>query len=88
MTELYREEGHQGVEIVVPLEVEMEGSGERNLLFLDCLDIDLLEQAIVGNNALVVNTVDEWLRNCHFSYAGHIKTIDIIPPVDFIILVE
>ena len=42
MTELHCEEGHQGVEVIVPLEVEVEGGGEGDLLLLHGLDVNLL----------------------------------------------
>ena len=67
MTELHCEEGHQGVEVIVPLEVEVEGGGEGDLLLLDSLNVNFFEQTVVGHDAFVINTVNKWFRNCDFS---------------------
>ena len=87
VAELHGEEAHQGVHVVVPFEGQMEGAGEGNLLLLDGLDVYLLDKAVVGDQALVVHAVHQGLGDGHLADAGHVETVDIVPPVDLVILV-
>ena len=87
MAELYCEVGHQGVEIVVPFEGQVEGAAEGDVLLLDCLDVNLLDQTVGGHQTLVVHAVHQGLRHGHLPDAGHVEAVDIVPPVDLVVLV-
>ena len=87
VTELHREEGYQGVKVVVPLELQVEGAGEGNLLLFDCLDVNLLDHTVVGHKTLVVHTVHQGLGHRHLPDAGHVEPVNIVPPVNLVVLV-
>ena len=42
--------GDQGLHVVVALDLQVEGGGERNVLLGACLDVDLLDQTRVGHH--------------------------------------
>ena len=87
MAELYCEVCHQGVEIVVPFEGQVEGAAEGDVLLLDCLDVNLLDQTVGGHQTLVVHAVHQGLRHGHLPDAGHVEAVDVVPPVDLVVLV-
>ena len=76
--ELHSEEGHQGVQVVIPLEEETELAGERDVFLLDSLDVNFLDQTVVGHNTFVVHAVHEGLRDGDLPDTGHVKSVDIV----------
>ena len=48
--ELYVEVGDQGLHVIVALDLQVEGGGEGDVLLCAGLDVDLLDQAGVGDH--------------------------------------
>merc|ERR1712086_355180 len=51
------------------------------------LDVDLLNEAGVGDHLIPVDTVHQWFCEGNFSDAGHVESVDIVPPGNHVILV-
>ena len=73
--------------VVISPDLQAEWSFERNLLFLDGLNIDFPDETIVGHHLVPVHNVYDWLGESNFPYGRHVKAIDVVPPVDLILLV-
>ena len=85
--ELYREESHQRVEVVVPLKKETEVAAEGDFFLLHSLNINFLDQAVVGHHTLVVDAVHQRFGDGDLPDAGHVESVHVIPPGDLVVLV-
>merc|ERR550539_64003 len=85
--ELDIEEGHQGLNVVISSNLKAEGGLERNLFLPDGLDVDLSNEAVVGNHLISVHRIHDGLGESDLPDGGHIEPVDVIPPVDLVLLV-
>ena len=46
-----------------------------------------LEETCAGNNLIPIDNIDQRLSDSNLTQGGHIKSIDVLPPVDLVILV-
>ena len=81
------EKGYESLHIVVATDLQVEGSLEGNLLFFQGLDVDLLHQAVVADHLVPVHHVDQRFSECDLPDGRHVEAIDIVPPVDLVVLV-
>lgn len=72
---------------IVSLQLEIERCGEFQIRLLHLVKINLLYQIGVGYDLPGINYIYKRFHNGNLSNTAHIKTIDIIPPVDFLVLV-
>ena len=73
--------------VVISSYLETEGRLERNLFFLDGLDVDLPDEAVVGHHLVPVHNVHNGLGEGDLPDGGHIEAVDVVPPVDLVVLV-
>ena len=73
--------------VVISSYLETEGRLERNLFFLDCLDVDLPDEAVVGHDLVSVHHVHDGLGKGNLPDGGHIESVHVVPPVDLVVLV-
>lgn len=81
-TELNVEVGDKRMDVVIPLDLEMEWSAEGKILDLHCTNINLLDQARARHNRLWVHGINQWFRQSNVTNTAHIEAIHIRPPVD------
>jgi len=85
--ELDIEESDQSLAIVIPLQLQVEGAGEGDILLGACLNVYLLDETGVGDDLIPVDTIHQWFCEGNLPDAGHVEPVDIVPPGDLVILV-
>ena len=73
--------------VVVSLEREIEGRFKGDVVLSARLDVNLLEETGVGDHLVAVDDVHEGLLEGVLLDARHVEAVDVIPPVDLVVLV-
>ena len=73
--------------IVISSDLQVERGLEWNLILRDCLNVDLLDEAVVGHNLVPVHHIYQGFSEGHLPDSRHVKAIHIVPPVDLVVLV-
>ncbi len=79
--------GHSHLHIVVTLDNETEGSIKGNVVLRAGLDVDLFHQTGIGHDLVAIDHIDERLLEGYVADARHVEPVDIVPPVDLVVLV-
>ena len=85
--ELNVEEGYERLHIVVATDLQVEGSLKGNLLFFQGLDVNLLHQAVVAHHLVPVHHIHQGFSEGNLPNGRHVEAINIVPPVDLVVLV-
>ena len=87
VSELDVEERDERLHVVVAADLQVEGGLEGDLFFLQGLDVDLLDETVPSHHLVPVDYVHQGLGEGDLPDGGHIETVDVVPPVDLVVLV-
>lgn len=85
--EFYIEIADEGLHIVISPALQVEGRREGEVLNLTSVHVKLLDEACVSDDLFWVDHINKWLADGGFTDTAHVETINLIPPVDLLILV-
>ncbi|GMS77916.1 hypothetical protein PENTCL1PPCAC_91, partial [Pristionchus entomophagus] len=85
--ELDGEVSDERLYVVVAVHAENKFRSPGEVGDLDGVEIDLLHAVVSGYDLVVVHNIDEGLSNCDLADRRHVETVDVVPPVDLILLV-
>ena len=75
------------VNIIVAENAQMKWRLEFQVVHFHCEQIDLFDQAGVGNDLILIDRVNLRLSQGHLSYATHVEIVHTCPPIDLLFLV-
>jgi len=87
LCELTVEVRHKGMHIIVALCGDAEGNFKVQILRAACADVDALEKAGIGDDILLLNSVDKGLLERKFLDGRKIVPVDVIPVVNLLVAV-
>lgn len=74
--ELDGEEGDESLNIVAASASQLKVRFEREILDFNGVQINVLQQTIVGVDLSVVDDIDEWLLDRDVLDSGHVESVD------------
>eukprot|EP00362_Geleiidae_sp_MMETSP1317_P000297 CAMPEP_0201285870 /NCGR_PEP_ID=MMETSP1317-20130820/113951_1 /ASSEMBLY_ACC=CAM_ASM_000770 /TAXON_ID=187299 /ORGANISM="Undescribed Undescribed, Strain Undescribed" /LENGTH=189 /DNA_ID=CAMNT_0047611995 /DNA_START=1211 /DNA_END=1777 /DNA_ORIENTATION=+ len=72
---------------VSPEGLQLEAGHEVQVRHLHLVQVQLQDGAVERDDAVRVHHVHEWLRDAEVPHAGHVDSVDVVPELDFFILV-
>ena len=87
VSEFNVEKCHQGLNIVISSDLQVERRFEGDVFLLDGLDINLFDQTLVTDNLVPVHHVHDGFCQGDLPDGGHVEAVDVVPPVDLVVLV-
>lgn len=82
-----REIGGESLNEIISFDSQMEAAGEGQVRLCYCIQINLLDHTRISYDLLRINHINERLTDGDFTNLRHVKAINIVPPVNLIVLV-
>jgi len=85
--ELNLEKGDQSLNVIVSLDFEAKWSYKWDIIFGAGLNVDFFQHTRIGNHLISIYDINQRLLESYTPNTRHVKSVDIIPPVYFIVFV-
>jgi len=77
----------ESLDVVVSSALQVEGRAEGEVLYLNGVHVKFLDETSICDNLLGVYNINQRLADGCLADAAHVESIDLVPPVDFLVLV-